>query len=182
PGPVRTSVADSVRDLDGLHASSLGLHRLDVLRTAALRAESDYGGDALRNTMRLDDVHLLLGQAGHLAGGQDDVSVVGQEHDLVVRHAVDCGEHVLRARVHGLAAFDDAVHAQSAKDVDQAAAGDDRHEADAVCALRPAGGALAVEDSFVLGRHVSDVELHQLSKTAREGDHARGVVGLYVDL
>src|SRR6266851_4704789 len=180
--PVRARVAHGVCDLDRLHPLGLGLHGCGVVGPASLRPEGDHRRHSLRNAVSLDDVDRLLGQAGHLAGGKDHVAVVGQEHDLVVGDAFDGGQHVLRARVHRLPALDDRVHAQPAKDVDQAAAGDHGYEADAIGARRPSGRGLAVEDAFVLRRHVTDVELEQLAEAACQGDDPGRVVGVHVDL
>src|SRR6266851_1818928 len=182
--PVGARVAHRVRDLDRLHAFRLRLHRAHVLLGWTLGPEGDHGGNALRNAVRLDDLQLLFGQADDLLRRGDDVAVVGQQDDLVVGNRFDRGQHVLRAGVHGLAALDDRVDAEAAKDVDQPASGDYHGDADSVGPRRSgdAGAALVLQNAPVLRRHVADVELHQLAVAARQVDDARGVVGVDVHL
>src|SRR6266851_2955136 len=182
--PVGARVAHRVRDLDRLHAFRLRLHRAHVLLGWTLGPEGDHGGNALRDAVRLDDLQLLFGQADDLLRRGDDVAVVGQQDDLVVGNRFDRGQHVLRAGVHGLAALDDRVDAEAAKDVDQPASGDYHGDADSVGPRRPgdAGAALVLQNAPVLRRHVADVELHQLAVAARQVDDTRGVVGVDVHL
>ena len=171
-------------NLDRLHAFSLRLHGAEVLIAAPLGPKRDHRGDALGHAVRFDDMQLLLGQPHDLLGGGDDVAVVGQQEDFVVRDRFDGREHVLRAGIHRLAAFDDRVHAQALEDLDQAAPRDHRDEADTVgaCGTGARRGASGLEDAAVLRRHIADVELQQLAVAPREVDHAGRVVGVHVHL
>ena len=172
-----------MRDLDRLHPLCLRAHRRDVLIDVALRAECDDRGDALRHVVRLDEMHLLLGQAGDLLCRENHVAVVGQQDDVVVGDSVDGVEQVLGGWVHRLAAFDDGVNTECLEDLDQPLAGHDRDHADAVGARRLGGRrGLALEDAAVLARHVADVELEQLAVPAGDADHTRRVVRVHVHL
>ena len=65
--------------------------------------------------------------AGGLLGGEDDVAVVGQQHDLVGAERLDRLEQLRGARVHRLAAVDDGVAAELAEERLVALAGDHGH-------------------------------------------------------
>src|SRR4029077_3273998 len=180
---VASRVADGVGDLDRLDTFGLGPHRFQVFGGRTLRPKRDYGRHSLRHAVRLDDVHLLLGQSDDLLGRRDHVAVVREQDHLVVGQRVDRGKHVLRARIHRLAALDDRVDPKPAKDVHHPATGDNGDQAHAVGPgrLGRPGGALAVENSSMLRRHVADADLHELAVATGQVDDPGRVVGVDVD-
>ena len=190
---VKVGVARGVGDLRGVHALDRGAQlRLDDV-LGARRVEGEHRGDALRHGLGRDDDDLLVRQRDALLGGHDDVLVVRQhEHDLR-RGFVDLGEDVLRGGVHGLAAGDDAVHAQLAEEVGHALAGRHGHDAELLFGLGHSGlsfglgfggrrsGFLAGERG-VLVAHIFD--LHGLERAVgqRLGQHLAGHIRVHVHL
>ena len=71
---------------------------------------------------------MVRGQLLDVPRGQGDVAVVGQDDQLLVAGAVDRGQDLLDARVHGLAALHDP-RIQAFEDVDQAASRGDGNDA-----------------------------------------------------
>ena len=119
--------------------------------------------------------------AGGLLGGEDDVAVVGQHHDLLGAERLHRLEQLRGARVHGLAAVDDGVAAELAEQRLVALAGD-HGDHDGAVGERAAGRCRRSSRALVC----SCMSLISTSPMApmleRLAEHEPGVVGVHVDL
>ena len=144
PG-VAAGLPDGLGDL-ARHDRGRGLaHGLGVAVGGGLGVVGQQGGEALGGTPGGHHPDRLVGLGVDLAGHGDDVLVVGEDDDLVGRHRLDDLEQLRRRRVHGLAAEDDALHAEAVEDAADAvtgADGDDRggHRRGADDAVQLGGG------------------------------------------
>ena len=138
--------------------------------------EGDHGRQAGRQRGRRHDRHLAVAHGRRLLGGEHDVAVVGQHDDLGGVEALDGGDELGGARVHGLAAVDHGLAAELAKERLVALAGGDGH------AGHPLVEAQAALAGARLLAHVGDLDV--VDRAVRRGvaEHGARVVGVHVDL
>ena len=111
-------VADSVSHLNRPDRINLRGHDLKVLVVALLQIVADHGRDALRNRLRrYDEDPAVLHQSLGLGGGEDDIFVVRKDEYRFRMGFFDGIEHIIRAGIHGLSAFDQHIHAKSFEDI-----------------------------------------------------------------
>ena len=128
---VQNCVADRVGDLRALDQLDAGQHIFAVLLGAQIRREVDDRGDPLRDGRGRDhDGLAVLRELRGLSGGHHDVLVVGQDIDRIRIDLFHGVQDVVRAGIHGLTAFDHAVHAQAAEDLRDPVADSDRDKGD----------------------------------------------------
>ncbi len=90
-----------------LEAAARLEHRLRVAARAGRGIDLEQRGDPLGGVAGRHDTDRTVGHLGSLAGGELDVRVVGQDHDLLAGRRRDRGEDLAGARVLGLAAAHD---------------------------------------------------------------------------
>ncbi len=77
----------------------------------------------------------VLAQICRLVGRKNNVFVVGKNKDCFGIHLSNSFQHILCARIHGLAAFDHSVCAKLGKDMAQAFADGNHNKAHFLCRL-----------------------------------------------
>ena len=124
-------------------------------------------------------------QAAHargLLGGEDDVAVVRQDHDLLDAEVLDRLEQLGGAGIHGLTAVDDGVAAELAEQLLVAGAG---HDGDDDGAAFSDLGRGRSEPFVALPRlrvHVVDLDVADGAVLERFCEHDAGVVDVHVHL
>ncbi len=163
-----------------MHAFDGVLHRPRVTDGIAAGVEGDHGRETDGDGRRGDDGDVPRAHAGGLLGGENDVAVVGQHHDLFGAQGLHRLEQLRGAWVHRLAAVDHGMAAELAEQRLVALAGDHGHHDRAFC--EPGLVLQALIASPGLRVHVVDLDLVDGAQLESFAEDDPGVVGVHVDL
>ena len=186
-----------VRYLTGFHHLDALCHGLLVLFCRFLRHIADHGCDALRNGFgRNNDDIFVLSHGFCLICCEDDIFVVRQNKDILCIDLLNCSQHILGARVHGLTALDQVINTESLEDLFDSLS--DGHGDESVllrrlfccffslliflCLLCCDLFCVLDQALLMLLTHVVDLHSGQLSVRQRLGNCFSRIVGMYVYL
>ena len=126
--------------------------------------------------------HLHAGvfvKAGGLAGGQEDVAVVGKDQDGLGLHGLEGVQEALHGGVHGLAAVNHRIGPHLPEGGFQAFPCGNRHNAKGFCVFLEAPVHVIL---MVLERHVLHLDAKEFPPFAAAGKHRAGVFRMNVHL
>ena len=197
---VKVGIAGSVGNLHGGDAAqSLG-HGSGVGGFIHVGIKAQHGGDALGYGLGGDHDDLFVGQTGGLLSSHDNILVVGQNEDHLGGSTLNLLQNIFRGGIHGLAAFDDAVHTQIPEDGGKARAGADGDDTVLLLRRGHGGSVLGLQLGFghvqvvgalgsaagghvlVLGAHVFDLGQLQNAVLLRFRQSGAGDVGMDMNL
>ena len=117
---INVCITNRVRYLSGLHILDLFKHSLFILGSAQLCIIINHSRDSLRNRLCRDHYNMLVrGKIPRLIRCHHDILIIRKNKDRIGIDMFNRCQHIIRTRIHGLAALDDIIHTQLTEDLIQ---------------------------------------------------------------